>query len=326
MTVRWRCVAGRVTSYHHPQGRAFVGCSPWLASPLFKIAQVEAVFDTTDYWWILFSSCRIMCGCRLFLFSRGGGKQCPKTSSCSGRFESYCKNNQGGTSAERNYPENLWVPKRNLKQTMKRIFQTRFQVRFQFFHESPQGRPCYKEFLPGRTEAVPGKQRLLLFRSPLKRTSTPRVTSIGSLLEKHLGESREHPERLGSPLRSKSAQIGAPDPRSGVGRKGSPRFVPISPFSSDLFRFAIPVFGNAPMCSDLFRLAICFQNKSKQIRETLSADNLLQVPDQRGSGALCPWMMTSGTMWLKRTSMGTCFALCSCWELLWFLGTCKSAC
>ena len=32
-------------------------------------------------------------------------------------------------------------------------------------------------------------------------------------------------------------------PRFGVTRRWSPRFVPISPFSSDLFRFASPVFG-----------------------------------------------------------------------------------
>ena len=31
------------------------------------------------------------------------------------------------------------------------------------------------------------------------------------------------------------------------------RFVPISPFSSDLFRFALLVFGKAPISSDLFR-------------------------------------------------------------------------
>ena len=30
-------------------------------------------------------------------------------------------------------------------------------------------------------------------------------------------------------------------PRFGVGRRGSHRFVPISPFSSDLFRFAVLV-------------------------------------------------------------------------------------
>ena len=53
---------------------------------------------------------------------------------------------------------------------------------------------------------------------------------------------------------------------------GSPRFVPISPFPSDLFRSALLVFGNAPIFSDLlcfFRSApICFQNTSEQIRET----------------------------------------------------------
>ena len=38
--------------------------------------------------------------------------------------------------------------------------------------------------------------------------------------------------------------------------KGSPRFVPISPFSSDLFQFAFLVFGNALVCSDLFRFVL----------------------------------------------------------------------
>ena len=35
-----------------------------------------------------------------------------------------------------------------------------------------------------------------------------------------------------------------PSKRFGVTRKGSPRFVPISPFSSDLLRFAFLVFWN----------------------------------------------------------------------------------
>ena len=60
-------------------------------------------------------------------------------------------------------------------------------------------------------------------------------------------------------------------PRFGVGRGGLPRFVPISPFSSDLFRFALLVFENTPMCSDLFLdllrfLLICSDSFSEQIR------------------------------------------------------------
>ena len=60
----------------------------------------------------------------------------------------------------------------------------------------------------------------------------------------------------------------------------SPRFVPISPFSSDLFRFAFLVCGNTPICSDLLRFVpMCFQNKSEQIRETPFCRPLLQIPD-----------------------------------------------
>ena len=45
------------------------------------------------------------------------------------------------------------------------------------------------------------------------------------------------------------------------------RFVPISPFSSDLFRFALLVFRNTPICSDLLRfLPICSDLFSEQIR------------------------------------------------------------
>ena len=73
-------------------------------------------------------------------------------------------------------------------------------------------------------------------------------------------------------------------PRFGVGRRGSPRFVPISPFSSDLFRFALRVFGNAPICSDLLRfLPICSDLFSEQIRETPFCRPLLQIPDRGAS-------------------------------------------
>ena len=42
-------------------------------------------------------------------------------------------------------------------------------------------------------------------------------------------------------------------PHFGVGWTGSPWFVSISPFSSDLFRIAIFVFGNAPLVIECFR-------------------------------------------------------------------------
>ena len=41
--------------------------------------------------------------------------------------------------------------------------------------------------------------------------------------------------------------------RFGIARRGSPRFVSLSRFSSDLFRFAFLVFRNTPICSNLLR-------------------------------------------------------------------------
>ena len=68
------------------------------------------------------------------------------------------------------------------------------------------------------------------------------------------------------------------EPPIGVGRRGSPRFVPISPFSSDLFRFALLVVGNTPICSDLLRfLPICSDLLTEQIR-TNQGDPFLPTP------------------------------------------------
>ena len=67
-------------------------------------------------------------------------------------------------------------------------------------------------------------------------------------------------------------------PRFGVGRKGSPRFLPICSDFPVFFRFALPVFGNAPICSDLFRfLPICSDLFSKQIR-TNQGNSFLSAP------------------------------------------------
>ena len=61
-------------------------------------------------------------------------------------------------------------------------------------------------------------------------------------------------------------------PQFGVGRRGSPQFVPTSPFSSDLFRFALLVFGKTPICSALLRfLPICFQKNQNKSGKPLSA-------------------------------------------------------
>ena len=77
--------------------------------------------------------------------------------------------------------------------------------------------------------------------------------------------------------------------------RGSPRCVPISPFSSDLFRFALLVFGNAPIYSDLFRFARIssdlfserFQNKSgKPLLPTPFASSRITDPVLK---PLLPW-------------------------------------
>ena len=63
-------------------------------------------------------------------------------------------------------------------------------------------------------------------------------------------------------------------PDVGVGRRGSSRFAPIS---SDLFRFALLVLGNAPICSDLLDLFSEFVIRTNQ--ETLSADPFCKSPN-----------------------------------------------
>ena len=106
-------------------------------------------------------------------------------------------------------------------------------------------------------------------------------------------------------------------PRFGVGRSGSPRFVPICsdfpvffrfcpicsmlfsgmprfvpicsdllrflPICSDLFRFApfsSDLFRFVPICSVFFRFVpICSENKSEQIRETPFCRPLLKIPE-----------------------------------------------
>ena len=86
-----------------------------------------------------------------------------------------------------------------------------------------------------------------------------------------------------------ATKLGAPG--LGAAEGGYPdlfRFVPISPFSSDLFRFALLVFGSTPIRSDLFRftffLPICSdlfsEQITEQIRETPFCRPLLQIPDK----------------------------------------------
>ena len=73
-------------------------------------------------------------------------------------------------------------------------------------------------------------------------------------------------------------------PTLGLAERGHPdlfRFVPIcSPFSADLFRFALLLFGNAPICSDLLRFApissdlfrFVFRTNQNKSGKPLSAD------------------------------------------------------
>ena len=82
-------------------------------------------------------------------------------------------------------------------------------------------------------------------------------------------------------------------PHFGVTERGHPdlfQFVPISPFSSDLFRFAVLVFGNAPIfCSDFFRLfrflpissdffRFVFRTNQNKSGKPLSADPFCKSP------------------------------------------------
>ena len=68
----------------------------------------------------------------------------------------------------------------------------------------------------------------------------------------------------------------------GVTKRGSPRFVPIFPFSSDLFRFAFLVFVNAPIYSDLLQfLPICSENKIRANQGNPFLPTPLQVADSK---------------------------------------------
>ena len=89
------------------------------------------------------------------------------------------------------------------------------------------------------------------------------------------------PRGPGNPFSAffRSFLVGSPG--LGSPERGHPdlfRFVPISPFFSDLFRFAFLVFWNAPICSDLFRfLPIGSVLFSEQIR-TNQGNPLLPTP------------------------------------------------
>ena len=117
----------------------------------------------------------------------------------------------------------------------------------------------------------------LALKGLLDRTSP--IPKVPTLLRKQL-------LWLRTVLSTLSARIGltrdSGPPNLGSAEGGLPdlfRFVPISPFSSYLFRFAC---GNTPICSDLLRfLPVCsevFQNKSEQIRKPLSADPFCKTP------------------------------------------------
>ena len=77
--------------------------------------------------------------------------------------------------------------------------------------------------------------------------------------------------------------ISCRSPHFRVRRRGSPRFVLISPFSS-IFSSDLPSLFSGiprfvPVCSVFFRFVpICFQNKSEQIRDPLSADPFCKSP------------------------------------------------
>ena len=78
--------------------------------------------------------------------------------------------------------------------------------------------------------------------------------------------------------RTVSELLGAPN--LGSAERGHPdlfRFVPISPFSFDLFGFALLVFGNVPICSDLLRFV--FRTNQNKSGKPLSADPFCKSPN-----------------------------------------------
>ena len=88
-------------------------------------------------------------------------------------------------------------------------------------------------------------------------------------------------------------------PQFGVGRRGSPRFVPTCSDFPLFFRFVpicVPCFREYPdlfrfalFSSDLFRFV--FRTNQKKIRETRFCRPLLQIPDTRG------WTKAMAKLW-----------------------------
>ena len=89
-------------------------------------------------------------------------------------------------------------------------------------------------------------------------------------------------------------------------QKGVFRFVPISPFSSDSFRFAFLVFWNTPICSDLFRIAsISFDLFSEQIKpdqKTLLLPTPFAIPWYHHLPRQNKLKMFSGLSWERRSA------------------------
>ena len=115
---------------------------------------------------------------------------------------------------------------------------------------------------------------------PRKRKGTNRENprtipgQIGKIPEKS-GKSQKDEKGRKRKDESRSGNLGAPNLGSAEG------------ICSDFFRFALPVFGNAPissdLCSDLFRFlptcSVLFSEQIRTNRETPSSRPLLQIPE-----------------------------------------------
>ena len=98
-------------------------------------------------------------------------------------------------------------------------------------------------------------------------------------------------------------------------QRASLRFLPISPLSSDLVRFAFHVLGNTPICSDLLGFLLSYSDLtmlSEQIKEPPFCWPLLQVADVETPG-LWRWLFLdfkvfqrwpSAHCWLLSTGHG----------------------
>ena len=156
---------------------------------------------------------------------------------------------------------------------MGKIRRKRFRLPdFAFFEGSPKRSLAASDFFCGRRSEKACDFCGGMLASPLAATVV-RFLSPGTLRARRARE---------TPVAGRGGcNLGAPT--LGSAERGHPdffRFVPISPFCSDLRSLFSGIPRFVPICSVLFRFVPrTNQNKSEQIRETPFCWPLLKVPD-----------------------------------------------